>query len=321
MADNDKSGRTPEQIRHDIEATRDRMGQTLGALEYRLDPDRLKQEAKSTIREKTIGRVEQLAGDAGDSLKGASEDVFDTIKNNPLPAALAAIGLGWLFMESRNNRRQMSQEGGFYNEQDYPAPRRYRTPQRYDPYNRYGTYESRYGTSDWNEQETGGSGPVDRVRTATSHAADRVQDAASSAAGTVQDAASSAAGTVQDVAGQVADKAQDFAGQAQDQMGEWADTAQQAAYRVRSRFEQMLDENPLLVGAAAVALGAAIGMSVPSTSKEDELFGERRDQLLDKAQDVAQDTMQKVQNVAERTADVAKDTARDEAQKQGLSQS
>lgn len=83
---------SPEEIRADIEETREEMGGTLDALGDRLDPNRLMNEAKENVREATIGRVEDAVGAAGETAKGATDMVMETIRRNPIPAALVGIG-------------------------------------------------------------------------------------------------------------------------------------------------------------------------------------------------------------------------------------
>jgi hypothetical protein len=78
------------EIRADIEETRAEMGGTLTELGDRLDPGNLMNQAKENVREATIGRVEETA-------KGVSSMVMDTIKRNPVPAALAGAGLALLW--------------------------------------------------------------------------------------------------------------------------------------------------------------------------------------------------------------------------------
>ena len=99
------------EIRADIEETRREMGGTLNELGERLEPSRLVDQAKENVREATIGRVEQTA-------KGMSDMVVDTIKRNPIPAALAGAGLALLWV----NRSQGDQKyGGGYGYQSRPA--------------------------------------------------------------------------------------------------------------------------------------------------------------------------------------------------------
>lgn len=53
--------------------------------------------------------------------------------------------------------------------------------------------------------------------------------------------------------------------------------------RARSGFEHMLEEQPLVLGAMGVALGAALGAAFPRTASEDRLMGDARDSLADQA--------------------------------------
>jgi len=74
----------------------------------------------------------------------------------------------------------------------------------------------------------------------------------------------------------------------------------------------MLYENPLLVGAGALAIGTAIGMLLPETEPEHRLMGEAKDTVVDKAQNVAQQAIDKVSRVAEQATNTAQEAARNE---------
>jgi ElaB/YqjD/DUF883 family membrane-anchored ribosome-binding protein len=78
------------EIRAEIEDTRAEMGGTLTELGDRLEPGHLINQAKENVREATIGRVEETA-------KGVTDMVMDTIKRNPIPAAMAGAGLALLW--------------------------------------------------------------------------------------------------------------------------------------------------------------------------------------------------------------------------------
>lgn len=90
------------EIRAEIDETREQMGGTLNELGDRLEPGHLVQQAKDNVREATIGRVEETA-------RGISEMVMETIKRNPIPAAMAGAGLALLWM----NRSDGSGHGDF----------------------------------------------------------------------------------------------------------------------------------------------------------------------------------------------------------------
>jgi Protein of unknown function (DUF3618) len=78
------------EIRADIDDTRAEMGGTLTELGDRLEPGHLMNQAKENVRDATIGRVEETA-------KGVSDMVIETIKRNPIPAAIAGTGLALLW--------------------------------------------------------------------------------------------------------------------------------------------------------------------------------------------------------------------------------
>jgi ElaB/YqjD/DUF883 family membrane-anchored ribosome-binding protein len=104
------------EIRAEIEETRVEMGGTLNELGDRLEPSHLVEQAKENVREATIGRVEETA-------KGMSDMVMDTIKRNPIPAALAGAGLAMLWAnrsQGTNGHRTVQYSSG-YGYQSRPA--------------------------------------------------------------------------------------------------------------------------------------------------------------------------------------------------------
>jgi ElaB/YqjD/DUF883 family membrane-anchored ribosome-binding protein len=313
MADNTDDHRSSDDLRQEIDQARESMRQTLDALQVKLDPERLKQQAAGAVREATVGRVEDFADNASRTMKGVSTDVFETIKRNPIPAALAAVGIGWLFMESRSDqngssRRYYGRSDRYRANFDYDYDYDYSVGQRED----IGMRPSRYRPTER------ARGTASRMQDRAADMADRVQDRASDMANQAQAKAGEVADRVQDKAGEMVDRVQDKAGDVADQVSDWADEAQYRAVQAKSRLQDMFDENPLLIGAAAVALGAAIGLSLPHTPQEDRFLGSARDKMMDKAQDAAKDTMSKVENVAQEAGNAAKDAAKSEAQKQNL---
>jgi len=76
------------------------------------------------------------------------------------------------------------------------------------------------------------------------------------------------------------------------------DSARQTVRRTQNQLQRMLRDNPLLVGAAAVLAGAAVGASLPETERENQLMGEARDSVVDRAQEAARDAANTVKEVA-----------------------
>ncbi len=255
------------------------------------------------VRAATIGKVEHMvqtvgnttrdmAEGANDTTKGLGSAVMGTIERNPLPAALAAIGLGWLYLK----RPTGAARGGAPT--PYPS---YRTDQAGRR-----TVGDNVGSAANTVGDTVGSA-AGNAGDALGNAASNVGDALGSAAGTVGSSVGSAASSVGDTVGGAAAGTQDAA------RGLVAEVQHQAS-QVGNGFQKLAQENPLAVGVAGVALGSLIGLLVPETQGERQLMGAARDAALDKAGASAQDTLQKVGTVAQK----AEGAAKDEASAQGL---
>jgi ElaB/YqjD/DUF883 family membrane-anchored ribosome-binding protein len=97
---------TSSAIRADIERTRERLGDTVEALGAQLNPTHLKQRMKDSVREATIGRVQHMASMTRERINETGRGLAQTIRDNPLPAAVAAAGIGWLLFSSREGRQR-----------------------------------------------------------------------------------------------------------------------------------------------------------------------------------------------------------------------
>jgi hypothetical protein len=72
----------------------------------------------------------------------------------------------------------------------------------------------------------------------------------------------------------------------------------QQGERALDGFDRLLRSNPLMVAAAAMAVGAAVGLALPETDRENEWMGEAREELFERAQDVARSTASQVRQAA-----------------------
>ncbi len=94
----------------------------------------------------------------------------------------------------------------------------------------------------------------------------------------------------------VKETAGDLANRSTQALSDLRTKAMDGASTVTSRFGQMLHDNPLAVGAVAVAAGTAVGLVLPSTRLESEYIGETGERLVDSVQDVARGALDKVQD-------------------------
>jgi ElaB/YqjD/DUF883 family membrane-anchored ribosome-binding protein len=243
-----------EQLVDEIAYTREEMTGTVEEIGDRLDPRNIVAEAKGTVRDATIGKVEEMATTAGDMVNNvgqtaqeAGSGIFDTIRRNPLPAALIGIGVTWLAMSNRSTG---------YRSSEWTSGGRWNTGSTWD------TTGSRRFAGDY---QGSGEGLTDKF---------------GGAVGQVQGKAGEAVGQVQGKAGEVASTVQQSAAQ-----------LPYVAKQVQDNAGRVVQENPLAVGAIALAVGAAVGMALPTTRPEHEIMGQARDSLIGRAESAASDAM------------------------------
>ena len=100
-----------------------------------------------------------------------------------------------------------------------------------------------------------------------------------------------------------------LASRAREYAEQTSDAVRRAGRQTQNRLQRMMSENPLLVGAGALMLGAAFGLAVPETESENEMMGDLRDSVVERAQQMAGDAASKVQDTAHQVADAAASVA------------
>jgi hypothetical protein len=80
------------------------------------------------------------------------------------------------------------------------------------------------------------------------------------------------------------------------------------ATRVRQGFNSILEEQPLILGALGIALGAAVGASLPRTEQEDRLLGETSDALTAQVKEKSAESFDQVKQTVTRVGEDAKQT-------------
>lgn len=194
-ASDDVQGDETVELRAEIAQTQADLSETINAIQDKLNPqtmmDRARDtaretaadiatQAKETVREATIGKAEHMVSDVGATARGTGSSIMETIRQNPLPAALAAIGVGWLWM---NRARGASDGNGSYQSSARPSYGAYGTA---TPYGRW--------NAEYDNDASGMSGAQDAVRQGVQQA----QDTAGRLANQAQTGASIlAAGTQQ----------------------------------------------------------------------------------------------------------------------------
>ncbi|MFD2739144.1 DUF3618 domain-containing protein [Sulfitobacter aestuarii] len=181
----------------------------------------------------------------------------------------------------------------------------------------------------------------DRVTGAASSASDKARHAGSS----VRDSVGGAAHSASDKARQAGASARAGVSNLKQRAGETAHAAQERAARLRQRLSEgtenlseearqrviaareaaldarrraseamahssrqaaeLYDSQPLIAGALAVAVGAAIGGALPRTRTEDDLMGAQSDRLIEEAERIYREEREKAGAVVEAAKDEA----------------
>jgi hypothetical protein len=261
--------------------------------------------AKQSARAATLGKVEDLATSAGDVMNETRDTLIETIRQNPIPAALAGVGLAWLLM---NRSTSASRHRGY---QSHSAPSSGpRAPAKYDSAGRSLLGSARHGSEEMASVAHRASDAVSHAAHGVAHtandalahlgeAAHHVSESAGSALHGAVSAAGNVSGHAAHAASQLAHDASDIASTALD--GAWSQ-----ARRVERGFESTLRDNPLAVGAAVLVAGAALGYALPRTKPEDALMGQSRDRFIHRAEALVQNAAEAVGHVTEQTGDAAK---------------
>ncbi len=248
----------PEVIRREIEHTRAEIGDTVNTLQDRLSPEKLKMEVKTAAKEK----LESVKENVRITAERWQWQAAARIINNPIPAAMVGLGLVWLLKQASSSARV--------------------------PNRRSKSYYSLDAADDWPDYA-----PEER--------AGRVSHASSDEPGTLETMKAKA----QKSGRQAREQISEWTNHAQESLHTWKDQASEQTDHLRERgerakgeFQRYLQENPLTVGAMTFAIGAAVGLSLPRSEKEDQWLGETRDRLFADAKETVQELIPKAKEVA-----------------------
>ena len=291
MADTStRERRDSDNVRRDIERTRSRMDETVDALADRFSPNHLIDEAWGRIRGQ---------GDEG---------IGQVVKEHPIPVALVGVGLGWLAVEQATHRDKPRGDG------DDPEPRmgHGERPTTYAE-GAAQTYDAGASSASYAVPSPGAQEAAEHEHELEGDSGRDVGDRIADAASTVKEKVSSATDSVRERASHAVDSARDTArektGRARDRMshaGEsMEDRVRHRGQQARHGFWSMLEENPLALGAVALGIGLASGLSVPSTRLEDRALGHASDAFEDEARRVGERAVERARHVAGEAAATA----------------
>jgi ElaB/YqjD/DUF883 family membrane-anchored ribosome-binding protein len=288
--------KSPEQLREEIARTRSALSQDVAALGERLSPENLKESAKDLLHDATDAAKEGAKGvfrDAKDaaveSLRHAKDHAIDSISEtyhevservqsagsstalfvstHAIPLSLVGLGLGWLALSMGHARRQQLREYG-------------------------GDYDYASGAGGY---ELGGEGMGGRARQAVHSAREHAGELATRATDALSNRGEQLRGRADEMRSQIVHRAADVRRRTVD-MGH---RAYEGIGHAGARARDLGSENPLTVGLLVLAAGVGLGMMLPSTRRENRLFGETRDRLARDARRTASELGRSVRRGAD----------------------
>lgn len=266
-------------LAHEAETARARLSDTAEKLRDKMSPGQILDECMDYFRN-SDGAI------ALDNLKTQARD-------NPLPLALIGAGLGWFLLGGGPRSQRIADAASDMRD-------------RYRSAGRSGDVEGWY--SEENERYFGPHGPASQFDEAEAERGG--EGYGSSISDTARSAGSAAARAASGIGDSVSAAGQGAA----DAAYRIRDSASRAGSRMQHRFTEMLERDPLIIGAVGIALGAAVGAMLPRTRTEDEYLGPYRDQ----ARDAAEKQLERGMEEVKQAASTAYNSMTEEMKKEGL---
>lgn len=287
------NGQTSAELEREAERTRAEVNDTAERLRGKLTPGQLLDEVRDYMSH----------GDSAVTL----DNLKNQVRDNPLALALIGSGLAWLMLGEGVKHR--AADLGSY------------AGRRYDDYGRsHYDDDMRYGavSDPWDEPERyrdTSPGMGERMSSMAHGTMDSASGMASGMRDSVAGMASSAGSAASSAGHSISDAMHGAAHRAGSLGSDMRRRGMHAASGARHTFSDMLEREPLIVGALGLAVGAAIGALLPTSRIEEEQLGETSADLRNRAGAMAEAAWDEAAEAVSHTAAAV----RDAADKEGLS--
>lgn len=218
--------------------------------------------------------VDQVWGYARRNGGDFSDNLVRTISSNPVPVILAGIGIAWTAMSQRRGSEWATSDP------DYPASASYGV----DP-----DYDSEF---DFNESDSD-EGLAGKAR---------------DKAGGLRDKAGGLKGSLSDRMHRAGSKASGMSRSASHSARTMGSRGRHQLNRASHDARDFMEQNPLAVGAMALAAGALVGALLPVTSREKKFLGDNASGAVEKTRSAAQKSMDSITRAGKEGARAAKET-------------
>ncbi|WP_181706270.1 DUF3618 domain-containing protein [Chthonobacter rhizosphaerae] len=309
---NGHENRDPDRIENEVEEARARLSMTLDQIRERMSPGQI------------LDQVLDYSKESGGGM--FAKNLGRSVRDNPLPVLLIGAGISWLLTADRFGHRStfpMGHAGGTDRDGGLGSVAPYGvdtsgSSSREGIGSRVSGMASGVGhaaSSAGASASHAYSSATDRVSSAASRTASAVSGAAERAASAVssvgerassafsgaRDGVSSAYGGVSSGASHVGSGIRDAAYAAGNRASAFGSHAADLGSHARQSFGRVIDDQPLILGAIGLAVGAALGALLPSTRTEDRMMGDTADRLKDEGYAAARDYGEQARAVASET--------------------
>jgi len=279
-SDNSRSAEIEKEIAQD----RQRIEERLDAIQQRMSPGQLVDEALAYVKSSGGGEYASNFGAA--------------VRNNPIPLALMGVSLAWLMAGSKTKLASYAQSS----DETYPLATTAGNLRRIGP-------PEAEGSARYSHFSDAGGSRFKALTDQTGRRAGHFIDASGKTYRGFADATGRQIHDIRDEAGNLFDEASGWvsstwqaitgsANEAGHRLSYAGDSAAEMGSQLNDAVLKHFKDQPLVGGALAFALGAAIGAALPHTQAEDQALGETSDRLKDSVSTEVSRTMDKVEETA-----------------------
>lgn len=265
-----------ERIEAELAVEREVLRTQLTALEAQFAPAKL------------VGKASSMLGHA---TKGLGEGAVNSARRNPGPLALTGAGLAWWAIKAATTAARPQ---ATYDRSTQPTASGLRTPEP-----EMAGFDARVAAADHaikaDHSANMTEGEYDMSTTQTTQSNTRLSQAKER----LYDTADTLRARMEDGLDGLPDGAKDRIRQAREAAISVQARAEIEARRAAEAARNTAHDNPLLVGALALAAGAALAALLPRTQVEDRTIGAHRDRLFDEADRILREEKSKLTGVAE----------------------
>jgi len=284
--------RSVAELEREVNSGRERVSATIDELQARASVGSL---------------VDQVVKAVGENGGEVSRNLGRSLRDNPMAVILTGVGLAWLMAGSGRSR-----DGG----DDWVEPYSDDLRSGRDPLSEPPVPGSGYASSTANPSwprtvpsDEAAASEEGGFRERAADFASRVGEGISETVEGAREHASDMAHSASARLHQAGDTLREAGGSVRHRASAARRTAAGTGDYMRNGLDTLMQDQPLVAGAIAMALGAAVGGALPRSRVEDRMFGEQSDRAMASARSEVREQGAKVQAAASAMVDEALDIA------------